>query len=564
MPSPKRGQRKAKRATKRESAPEEVPEAPTLQNLPPEILEMLLWNESLEFADLYYLRFACSSLRVAAASVLLKRVRWLAVIEKDFIRIMDEFRKARDVLGERLGPAAVTEWERAKLKPLQSFSVGRLLSRSNLPLDSSIGSRIFVSMGSLYAGDFLHGWGVRSEEVRLMLQIASQPPMDSVFGLQEIADVDNPYPADGTDPRWYDPFTIIIKLSGLSPKEMLEAVPSPVYLGFGWYFRVVWELECFHERKSWTKDLALEQLPRVLRTVRTFSPRMPDAKDRDASDFVLDAFCNCSSEAIAAVLIALEVPWRRMWSLVSRERLAMLEDAPDAMDVVQALFGPSGHAKSSSDCSEFFLGIESPEDRESFASDLLADTDWPVSMPFQIWDFLPPSDPPEFDARSGIHFWEKIFCDTATANSARLETYLSKLKDAAPEAWTRRMNYAIFRHFDLIKPIGKADRAQKPPETQTSRIRIIARALGNPLDSVALVMLKKLSSLATKVPNVELYHCLLQVSRELLGRNLKPPVEHDRTLLSREAVAGRNFAGWRCGRFSAAVASYCRHHERNM
>lgn len=101
-------------------------------------------------------------------------------------------------------------------------------------------------------------------------------------------------------------------------------------------------------------------------------------------------------------------------------------------------------------------------------------------MPFQIWDFLPPSDPQEPDLQSGIDFWESIACGTEPVQPARLESYLSKLLDAAPMEWRRRMQYTILRHFKLAEPGPETYQAQRSLDTRTVRIRSISPRLGGP------------------------------------------------------------------------------------
>lgn len=499
----------------------EAPVPPSLQSLPQEILEMVLWNYSIELADLYYIRFACRSLRAAAASVLLKRVKWIAAEEKDIYRMIQELARAGESLAERLGNAASEEWERAGLQPLAHFSAGQMLFRAGVPPDHIFAWRIFCNISAEFGGRLLCGWRAHPRDIRLLLQVAAMQPEESVYSLEEILDPRHTDDGDGAEQekRYLDPFTVVIREIGLSPEEMLDAIPSPAYLGFRWYFRVVWELEGFPSILTWTKEMALQQLPRVKRAVQTFLPRMwEDAKDRDPAGHAFDTFASCSDEVNAAVLNALEVPWSRMWGTIEDPETEIADLV--IVDIARELFGPNGYAKSGQDCAEFFLGIESDRHRGWFACSLVEDDEWPVSMPFQIWDFLPPCTPDEFDRRSGNGngLWQFILSDASGSDTARIESYLSKLLQAAPDGWTLLMHHTLFRHFDL-HAMPKTGEMPDPPKFQPARIRCVTRALGDPVDSVALVLLKKISM----VPDIafsELFQFRQNVSEQLLGHSL--------------------------------------------
>lgn len=487
-----------------------------LQKLLPELIPLILYNDAIELADLYFVRFACRSLRVAAASVLFKRVKWLATDEKDSCRLAFELRNVKDVLAARLGLAADAAWKTAGLEPLSPYSTGRLLLRAKVPPDFVVGSEIFRQIEPEHGGKLLKGWGARPKEIRLLLQVISR---DNEYPLDDVPDP-NANAHDGAELRYLDPLTVVIREAGLPPQDMLEAIPSPVYLEFGWYFRVVWELEALPERKDWTKKLALEQLPRVMRKIRSLAERFPEGR-RDPHNFVADAFCNCSAAAIAAVLATFELPWNRLGQLACRAR----SEAASVCDVARTLFGPNGHAKTSQDCASFFAGITPDYIRQTLASALVEDAKWPLSMPFQLWDFLPPSNPREFDTRSSSDLWESIICGTAPAQSSRLESYMSKLVNAAPEEWTRRMKYAVLRHFDLAKPSAETYQPRySTQKTQTARIRSVARAMGDVIDSVALVLIKKII-ITNSVSNLDLVTLLDTACRQLVRREpaaLKP------------------------------------------
>lgn len=508
-----------------------APEPSTLPNLPPETMKMILWHDDLELADLYYIRFACRSLRAAAVSVIFQRVKWLAVKERDFLRMLHEFDGVIASFPQRLSPTAVEQWEREGLEPLLRISAGRLLCCSKVPPDHIVASKIFCHMTTYIfcpiagdsAGRFLRGLRACPDEMRLLLQTAVQ---DSHFKRKELSYPSNTNGDDEDEQRYFDPLTVIIRDAGLLPQEMLEAVPSPVYLGFEWYYRVLWELEDLPERTKWTKELALEQLPRVLSTGRTFSPRMPDT-GREVRDLVLEPFFHCSGEAIAAVLVALGVAWPQMWELMSRARAERPSEDLALMDIPRALFGPNDHDTIGQNCSEFFLGMASTMERGWFASHFLQDEDWPVSMSFQIWDFLPPCDPREFDTLTGNTLWGYIMCGTAASHPARMESYLSMLLEAAPENWTHRMQNTIFEHFDDIDTAEKYA-ARRTTNTQPDRIRCVARALGDPVDSIALLLLRKIAA-TTYVSHGELLHFGRKVANQLLGHSLTG-LEPDRSL----------------------------------
>lgn len=461
-----------------------------LQTLPTELIIMILWNEVLEIPDLYYLRFACRAIAAAAPFVLFKRVQWLATEEKDSFCLLSELESTRNGSDSRLGGAA-DAFRRARPLPLPAFSTGRLFLSSDVPLNCLIAPQLFQELEAEGIGQILRGWRPHHKDIKLLLELLSRDQEFPVELVPETMNLDE----DDFDPeaRMLDPFTVILRCSGLPLDEMIKAIPSLEPLDFTRYFRVVWELEGFPEHANWSAETALAQLPRVLARAKMLAPRLQGIIRREPPNcLVADAYALFPDTAVAAVLNSLTTSWNARGQLAGRARPGNRSVA----DIARVLFAPGGDAKSAEDCTYFFVGIFAYNARFRFAVSLLENKQWPRLFKWQIWDFVPPSYPDALDEDLGTQYWDYVICGTAAAHSTRLATYFEKLLDAARDPWLRRMRQSILRHFHLYKPEPREIRYTGytvPQTTNIHRIRAVAAAVGPVVESIALVLLTRAS-----------------------------------------------------------------------